>query len=312
MVLHTTVVGAVASMALSNGGKRLAAQSSDLFSRSLSTTSVAGQSESGNQHLEVSVDQGVRTIRINRPERYNAINEGLYLSLPLALREASADWPNTRVTVIAGSRKSPYFSSGNDLSDFLKSFKKEQGNMKGMSDRMAATCVEFVDAFIDFGPGLLVAAVHGPAAGISCTSLALCDAVFAADSARFNTPFTQLSQTPEGCSSLMFPQLMGKMKGTDVLALCGTLTAQEAKQHGLVTEVFPSWNFDNEVGRRLKRYASLPPEGFRDTIGLTKFKTEAEKARLKEVNRAEAISLANRWQSQECVQALMKFAQRKK
>ena len=59
--------------------------------------------------------------------RYNAINEGLYLSLPLALREASADWPNTRVTVIAGSRKSPYFSSGNDLSDFLKSFKKEQG-----------------------------------------------------------------------------------------------------------------------------------------------------------------------------------------
>ena len=43
------------------------------------------------------------------------------------------------------------------------------GNMKGMSDRMAATCVEFVDAFIDFGPGLLVAAVHGPAAGISVT-----------------------------------------------------------------------------------------------------------------------------------------------
>ena len=69
VVLHTTVVGAVASMALSNGGKRLAAQSSSLFSRSLSTTSVAGQSESGNQHLEVSVDQGVRTIRINRPER---------------------------------------------------------------------------------------------------------------------------------------------------------------------------------------------------------------------------------------------------
>ena len=43
-------------------------------------------------------------------------------------------------------------------------------------------------------------------------------------------------------------------QGTDVLALCGTLTAQEAKRHGLVTEVFPDWNFDNEVGLRLKRY----------------------------------------------------------
>jgi len=270
------------------------------------------QLSSSSNHLEVSVADGVRTLRINRPERFNAINEGLYAALPVALREASADWPHTRVTVIAGSKKSPFFSSGNDLSDFLDTFNKQKGDLKGMAEQMAATCVEFVDTFIDFGPGLLVAAVHGPAFGISATSLALCDAVFASDSARFTTPFTQLSQTPEGVSSHMYPTLMGKMKGTDVLALCGTLTAQEAKQSGLVTEVFPGWNFDREVDRRTRRYAKLPPEGFRDTLALTRFKTPTEKQRLKEVNRMEADQLAIRWQSEECIQALMKFSQRKK
>ena len=84
--------------------------------------------------------------------------------------------------------------------------------MKELTEEIAEKMVALVDAFVDFGPGLLVAAVHGPAMGFSATSLALCDAVFASDSARFNTPFTQLSQTPEGCSSHMFPSLMGRMK----------------------------------------------------------------------------------------------------
>ena len=53
---------------------------------------------------------------------------------------------------------------------------------------------KFVAAFIDFGPGLLVASVHGPATGISVTTLPLCDAAYASDSSRFTTPFTRLSQ----------------------------------------------------------------------------------------------------------------------
>lgn len=291
--------------------RRLCRQGPSLLQQQARTMS---SSPAASPHLEVSVDNGVRTIRINRPERFNAINEGLYLALPEALREASQDWPRTRVTVIAGSKKSPYFSSGNDLSDFLETFKRQKasGQMKELAEGMAKTCVAYVDAFIDFGPGLLVAAVHGPAAGISATALALCDAVFASDSARFNTPFTQLSQTPEGVSSHMYPTLMGKMKGTEILALCGTLTAQEAKRFGLVTEVLPEWNFDGEVARRTRRYAQLPPEGFRDTLALTRYKTASERDLLKQINRTEANKLITRWQSDECAQALIKFAQRKK
>ena len=59
---------------------------------------------------------------------------------------------------------------------------------------MGSVLEKFVAAFIDFGPGLLVASVHGPATGISFTTLPLCDAAYASDSSRFTTPFTRLSQ----------------------------------------------------------------------------------------------------------------------
>ena len=60
---------------------------------------------------------------LNRPSRFNAFNDDLYRALPLALKEAGEDWPRTKVTVLTGNTSSPWYSSGNDLTDFLARFK---------------------------------------------------------------------------------------------------------------------------------------------------------------------------------------------
>ena len=70
---------------------------------------------------------------------------------------------------------------------------------------------KFVCAFIDF-PKPIVAAVNGPAIGVSVTLLGLVDIVYASDLATFHTPFMSLGQSPEACSSYLFPKIMGQAK----------------------------------------------------------------------------------------------------
>jgi len=184
--------------------------------------------QSDNLKISLNEKTGVRTIQIDRPSRFNAFNDDLYQAFPQALKEAGEDWPRTKVTVISGNTKSPWYSSGNDLTDFLNRF-KSANDIKQVAEDMGDVLEKFVAAFIDFGPGLLVASVHGPATGISVTTLPLCDAAYASDSSRFTTPFTRLSQAPEGCSTYTFPYNMGDKSAMDVIAFDGTITAQEAK-----------------------------------------------------------------------------------
>ena len=66
---------------------------------------------------------------INRPTRFNAFNDELYRAFPQALKEAGDDWPRTKVTLLTGNTASPWYSSGNDLTDFLARF-KNASNMK--------------------------------------------------------------------------------------------------------------------------------------------------------------------------------------
>ena len=74
-----------------------------------------------------------------------------------------------------------------------------------------SSCMEFVTIFTDF-PKPIVAAVNGPAVGISVTLLGLLDMVYASDKATFHPPFMTLGQSPEACSTYLFPKIMGLYK----------------------------------------------------------------------------------------------------
>ncbi|XP_062425995.1 enoyl-CoA delta isomerase 2 isoform X2 [Rhea pennata] len=204
----------------------------------------------GYETIIVTTKNNITKIMLNRPEKKNAISHKMYREIIKALEEAAKD--DSTIAVITGNGE--YYCSGNDLNNFTN---VQAGQTEKMAKDGALLLREFVAHFIDF-PKPLIAVVNGPAIGISVTLLGLCDIVYASDLATFHTPFSQLGQSPEGCSSYLFPKIMGLAKATEMLLFNKKLTAAEACAQGLVTEVFPNRTFQKEVWARLKAYASLP------------------------------------------------------
>ncbi|ETE64040.1 Enoyl-CoA delta isomerase 2, mitochondrial [Ophiophagus hannah] len=210
----------------------------------------------------------------------------MYNEIMKALEEAAND--DSAVTVLTGN--GDYYCSGNDLSNFTQI---SPSGMEESAKNSAEMLRKFVQHFIDF-PKPLIAVVNGPAVGISVTLLGLFDIVYATDQATFHTPFSNLGQSPEGCSSYTFPKIMGLTKATEMLLFNKKLTAAEACSQGLVAEVFPDSTFQKEtlaVSKQLIR--------------------NMEKEKLYEVNSQECECLMERWLSEECMQAVMSFMQKK-
>uniref|UniRef100_A0A1A8P4W6 Enoyl-CoA delta isomerase 2 n=1 Tax=Nothobranchius rachovii TaxID=451742 RepID=A0A1A8P4W6_9TELE len=252
------------------------------------------------QTLLVSTEDNITTITMNRPAKKNAITTEMYKEIIAALEQAAKD--DSAITVFTGA--GDFYCSGNDLTSFTRI---PEAGMEEAAKQGADLLRSYVRAYIDF-PKPLVAVVNGPAVGISVTVLGLFDLVYATEQASFHTPFTQLGQSAEGCSSYTFPRIMGPTKANEMLLFNKKLTADEACRLGLVTEVFPDSCFLSEVWRRLRAHARLP----RQSLVLSKQLIRSmEKERLYAVNDAEVERLMERWTSDECISAIMSFFQAK-
>ncbi|XP_017894524.1 PREDICTED: enoyl-CoA delta isomerase 2, mitochondrial isoform X4 [Capra hircus] len=260
----------------------------------------ADRKQPESDSLVVTSEDGITTIRLNRPTKKNALTTQMYHDVIAALQAASKD--ESAITVLTGS--GDYFCSGNDLTNFTT---LPAGGPEEMARRSAVVLRDFVNCFIDF-PKPLVAVVNGPAVGISVTVLGLFDVVYATDRATFHTPFSHLGQSPEGCSSYTFPKIMGSSKAAEMLLFGKKLTAQEACAQGLVTEVFPDSTFQKEVWARLKAYSKLPPNAMRISKQIIR---NREKETLHAVNAEESSVLRERWLSDECMNAIASFLSRK-
>lgn len=245
-------------------------------------------------------ETGVTRVFLNRPQKLNAFNFDMFQSLPKALEQGAQD---ERVKFVVLQGHGQFFSSGNDLSSFMQVLKADvHKNTLMARDILHA----FVQSLIEF-PKPLIAAVNGPAIGIGCTLLGLCDVVYASDRAYFSTPFSHLAQTPEGCSSYLFPKIMGPSLGREVLFMGRKLSAVEAKDAGFVSQVFGEDIFQAEVDRRVRDFAKVSFQ----SVALSKHLVNGHLGdTLSQVNTKECDLLLERWRSPEVHAILEQFNKR--
>jgi enoyl-CoA hydratase/carnithine racemase len=211
--------------------------------RAAATTNFA---RGGNMPDSVLVtdDSGVRIVRMNRPEKKNALTQPMYAAMTRALDEAGAD-PAIRCIMFAGAAGA--FCAGSDIADFLKA---AEGGLKPIT-------VDFLKALVR-NQKPLVAAVNGLAVGIGTTMLLHCDHVVAATGATFSTPFTRLGLVPEAASSLLAPQRMGHARAFSLLVMGRPLSAAEAKAAGIVNTVVDAAAVDDVALQAAREIAALP------------------------------------------------------
>jgi len=231
--------------------------------------------------IQSSRAEGVCELRLNRPEKRNAITFAMYQALAAELHAALAD-EAVRVVLLSGAGAS--FSAGNDLNDFVSGpeFSTEHPVMDVL--RTLATFAK-----------PLVAAVHGPTVGIGVTMLLHCDLVLAARGTQLTMPFVALGLVPEAGSSLLLPQLVGQQRAAELLLLGQPLDAQGAERLGLVNRVVEEDKLLEEARALARRLAQQPAAAVRATKRLLRGDTAAVVARIE----AEAQVFAARLMSEE-------------
>jgi enoyl-CoA hydratase/carnithine racemase len=234
----------------------------------------------------------VLELRLNRPEKKNAITAAMYAALAEALRSAAND-TEVRVVTILGSGGT--FTSGNDLKDFQQTPPLD----------LDQPVFHFLEAISTF-PKILVAGVEGAAVGVGTTMLLHCDLVLAGPSAIFSLPFVDLGLVPEAASSLLLPDLIGRHRAAKHLILGDPFDAEAALGYGLVTDIVGS-DLEARLRSVAERIAAKPPEAVQLTKRLLRANGEAVRARIEE----EGKLFARRLTSAEATEAFAAFFEKR-
>ena len=247
-------------------------------------------------HILVERQGAIQIVRMNRPDKKNALTRAMYATMSRALAEGDAD-PAVRVHVFLGMPGA--FSAGNDLQDFMRAAQGGEG--------LGSPVLRFLHSLARCEKPL-VAGVQGVAVGVGTTMLLHCDHVVAGDDARFTTPFVGLGLVPEAASSLLAPRLMGHRNAFSLLVMGRGLNAADAKACGLVNTIVPAAEVDAETQKAASHIASLPPGAVAASRRLIRGAPEEIIARIDE----EARHFKERLKTPEARAAFEAFLSRKK
>jgi len=191
-------------------------------------------------------DGAVLTITFNRPEVYNAFNRELHAALREALTEA-AD-ASVRCVVVTGAGKG--FCAGQDLKEF--------GEVSASIDESLEQTYHPNVRLIRSLEKPVLAAVNGPAAGAGLSFACACDLRVASEAATFVPGFVGIGLVPDAGGTWFIHRLLGFSRAFEWMSSNRRLSATEALEWGLVSEVIPAADFEARVAELAAEWAARP------------------------------------------------------
>jgi 2-(1,2-epoxy-1,2-dihydrophenyl)acetyl-CoA isomerase len=203
-----------------------------------------------------SVENGIATLTLNRPDVFNAFNEQLSADVNDALKKTAKD-KTIRVLIITGAGKA--FCSGQDL-------KSISGNKnRSLSESLYKRYNPMIKAIRNLNIPV-ICKLNGVAAGAGCSLALACDMIVASEAASLIEVFVNVGLVLDSGSSYFLPRLIGSARAFELATLGSKVSALQAEQWGMVNRVVKAEDLDAEVEKLANQYAMAPTKA----IGLMK------------------------------------------
>jgi 2-(1,2-epoxy-1,2-dihydrophenyl)acetyl-CoA isomerase len=204
--------------------------------------------------VETSREDAVLTITLNRPEVLNALNAATHKALAAALKEGRAD--DVRAVVLTGAGRG--FCVGQDLTEFRESAGDIGTRLRG-NYHPNIKAIRALEKPV-------IAAVNGAAAGAGLSLACACDLRIASDQATFVPAFVNIGLIPDSGGTFFVTRLVGQARAFEWLSSGRRLSAAEAQQWGIVSEVVEGEALGRRAAEVATELAALPTRA----IGMTK------------------------------------------
>ncbi len=212
-----------------------------------------------SEHLIYEIDDGVATIRLNRPEKMNAFTDDMLREWLHALDDCAAN-QDVRVVVITGTGKA--FTTGGDTGSFADKATQTPAQIKAH----VAQGIQKIPLKIAAMDKPVIAAVNGLAVGGGLDIALACDMRFASESARFAETYARMGLIPGAGGAYFLPRIVGTAKALEMFWGTEFVDAHEAERLGLVNKVFP----DDELMPATYEFAKRVSNGAPLSIQLIK------------------------------------------
>jgi 2-(1,2-epoxy-1,2-dihydrophenyl)acetyl-CoA isomerase len=244
----------------------------------------------------------VAVIRLNRPDKLNALNVELGRGLVHALLHASQD-NSVRAVVLTGAGRG--FCAGGDL-ELIRDLRKRNASdeLKVLLEAGKEMCLAIATMTKP-----VVAAVNGPAAGGGMNLALAADMRIASDQASFAESFAKVGLYPDFGGTYFLPRIVGPALSAELFYTAETLSAEDALRLGIVNRVFPADKFEEETAKIVDVLAGAPTVALRDV----KRTIVGDDRKNLESKLDEEIRLQiHCFQSEDCLEGLNAFFEKRK
>ncbi|HKP85051.1 MAG TPA: enoyl-CoA hydratase [Blastocatellia bacterium] len=250
--------------------------------------------------LLVALENGIKRITFNRPDRRNAVDNETISLLHEEIQRSAED--ESKVIILTGAGDA--FCAGADLQVSDGKHIRDIDVTASLREHTNPTVLAMRRL-----PKPVIARVHGPAVGVGCNYALACDIIIASEQAKFGQVFVKIGLMPDGGSTYFLPRIVGYSKAFELMALGDIFSAQDALALGVVNRVLPFEELDATVDKMASRLAASP------SIALAKIKAGlvyGEHSDLAGALEFEAVNQADCFRSDDFAEGVAAFIEKRK